>query len=176
MPAPLKVDLSEEEDKELLEFQKQPGVPQRVKERAEMVRLNHYGWSTVAWTTRPSAALTTSVAAIAKYKDKSPHTVRASLHRWQQQGKTGLGEGGNRGRKRRWLEEDLQHLETCLEQDQRTYNASQLAQKLAVERGVTLSADRLRKLLKKRGGVGKGQDTLSHPIQTPSTKRLNKPT
>lgn len=74
-----------------LEFQKQPGVLQRVKERAEMVRLNHYGWS---------------VAAIAKYKDKSPHAVRASLHRWQNQGKSGLWEGKNRGRKRRWQEED----------------------------------------------------------------------
>ena len=151
---------------------------QRVKERAEIVRLNHYGWS---------------VAALAKYKDKSPHTVRASLHRWQNQGFKGLWERGNRGRKRRWLEEDLQHLEACLEQDRQTYNASQLAQKLAAERGVTLSADRLRKLLKKRmrpsrrrtaagtrtkqrGGVGNGQDTPSHPIQTRSTKRLNKRT
>ena len=124
MPAPLKVYLSEEEDTELLEFQKQPGVPQRVKERAEMVRLNHYGWS---------------VAKIAEYKDKSPHTVRASLHRWREQGLKGLWERGNRGRKRRWLEEDLQHLESCLEQEPRTYNATQLTQKLANERGVTLS-------------------------------------
>lgn len=112
-----------------------------------MVRLNHYGWS---------------VAKISEYKDKSPHTVRASLQRWQNQGLKGLREGGNRGRKRRWLEEDLEHLETCLEQDQRTYNAVQLAEKLAVERGVTLSAARLRKLLKKRGGVGKGQDRTRH--------------
>lgn len=161
MPAPLKVYLSEAEDRELLEFQKLPEVPPRVKERAEMVRLNHYGWS---------------VAKIAQYKDKSPHTVRASLHRWQNQGLSGLREGGNRGRKRQWLEEDLQYLETCLEQEQRTYNAAQLAQKLTNERGVKLSADRLRKLLKKRGGIGKGQDTLSPLTQTPSSKRLNKPT
>lgn len=159
MPAPLKVYLSEEEDTELLEFQKQPGVPQRVKERAEMVRLNHYGWS---------------VAAIAKYKDKSAHTVRASLHRWQNQGLKGLWEGGNRGRKRQWLEEDLQHLETCLEQEQRTYNATQLAQKLAEERGVKLSADRLRKLLKKRGGAGKEPDTHSPLSQIQNSRQLNK--
>jgi transposase len=161
LPAPLKVALSEEEDRELLEFQKQPEVPQRVKERAEIVRLNHYGWS---------------VAKIAEYKDKSPHTIRASLHRGHKQGLNGLWEGGNRGRKRQWQEEDLQYLEACLEQEQRTYNATQLAQKLVAERGVTLSADRLRKLLKKRGGVGKGQDTLNPYTQTPSTKRLNKPT
>ena len=126
-----------------------------------MVRLNHYGWS---------------VAKIAEYKVKSPHTVRASLHRWRKQGLKGLWERGNRGRKRRWLEEDLQHLETCLEQEPRTYNAAQLTQKLANERGVTLSAARLRKLLKKRGGVGKEQDILNPDIQTPNSRQLNKPT
>ena len=141
-----------------------------------MVRLNHYGWS---------------VAAIAKYKDKSAHTVRASLHRWQNQGLKGLWEGGNRGRKRQWLEEDLQHLETSLEQEPRTYNAAQLAQKLAEERGVKLSADRLRKLLKKRmrpsrrrtaagtrtkqrGGAGKEPDTHSPLSQLQNLRQLNK--
>lgn len=161
MPAPLRVYLSEAEDTELLEFQKQPGVPQRVKARAEMVRLNHYGWS---------------VAKIAEYKHNSPHTVRASLHRWQNQGKTGLWERGNRGRKRQWQEADLQYLETSLQQEQRTYNAAQLAQKLAAERGVILSSDRLRKLLKKRSGAGKGPDTLSPNIPTPSSKLPSKRT
>ena len=161
MPAPLRVYLSQAEDKELLEFQKQPAVPQRVKERAEMVGLNHYGWS---------------VAKIAEYKHNSPHTVRASLHRWQNQGKSGLWEGGNRGRKRQWQEADLHYLETTVQQDQRTYNAAQLAQKLAAERGVNLSRDRLRKLLKKRGGVGNGPDTLSQSNQTPNSKLPNKQT
>ena len=61
MPAPLKVHLSEAEDRELLEFQKIHEIPSRVRERAEIIRLNHYGWS---------------VAAIAKYKNKSPHSVK----------------------------------------------------------------------------------------------------
>lgn len=101
-----------------------------------MVRLNYYGWS---------------VAAIAKYKNKSPHTVRASLHRWQNQGVEGLWEKAGRGRKKTWSEQDWECVETCLENDQRTYNAAQLSQKLAKERGVNLSQDRLRKILKSRG-------------------------
>jgi hypothetical protein len=45
LPAPLKIGLSEEEDKNLLELQKLAGIPYRVKERAEIIRLRHYGWS-----------------------------------------------------------------------------------------------------------------------------------
>lgn len=154
MPAPLRVHLSEAEDRELLEFQKIEGIPTRVKERAEMVRLNHHGWS---------------VAAISKYKSKSPHTVRDSLHRWSNQGFEGLWEHSGRGRKAKWDEEDIKHIENCLEKDERTYNAAQLSKKLFQERGVILSSDRLRKVLKKRGGVGREPD-----INNPRTLSLSK--
>ena len=46
------------------------------------------------------------------------------------------------------------HLEQCLEQKPRTYNSRQLTQKLATERQINLSPDRIRRVLKKRGGVG----------------------
>lgn len=169
--------MSETEDRELLEFQKIEGIPSRVRERAEIVRLNHYGWS---------------VAAIAEYKNKSPHTVRNSLHRWSIQGFEGLWEKEGRGRKPKWKKEDIEYIENCLEKEQRTYNASQLSQKLAKERGVTLSSDRLRKVLKKadatparfprlgnahqaRGGVGRGQDINNHQLMTPNKKKRNEP-
>ncbi|WP_353735201.1 helix-turn-helix domain-containing protein [Okeania sp. SIO2C2] len=128
-----------------------------MRERAEIVRLNHHGWS---------------VAAIAKYKNKSPHTVRNSLHRWSSQGFEGLWEKIGRGRKAKWVEEDIKHIEICLEKDERTYNAAQLSRKLSPERGVTLSSDRFRKVLKKRGGVGKGQDLNNLP---PQMLNKNKP-
>ena len=59
----------------------------------------------------------------------------------------GLWEKTGRGRKRNWKEEDIKYIEICLEKDERTYNAAQLSQKLAQDRGVTLSSDRLRKVL-----------------------------
>ncbi len=37
---------------------------------------------------------------------------------------------------------DLEYLEQCLEQEQRTYNSEQLAKKLATERQVQLSPER----------------------------------
>jgi transposase len=60
-----------------------------------------------------------------------------------------------RGRKKKWEEDDLVYVEKCLEEDSRTYNAAQLARKLATERKVVLSQDRLRKILKARGWVWK---------------------
>ena len=88
--------------------------------------------------------------AVAKYKQKSPHTVRASLNRSAKQGLRGLWEKMGRGRKRNWKEEDIRYIEVCLEEDERTYDAAQLSQKLTQERGVSLSSDRVRKILKKR--------------------------
>lgn len=57
--------------------------------------------------------------------------------------------------------EDLEHIESCLREEQRTYNTQQLAQKLASERQVYLSADHLRRVLKKRGLSGSELDTVT---------------
>ena len=75
MPAPIKVSLSKEEDQRLLNLQQHPETPERVRYRAEIVRLNAYGWS---------------VSQIADYKKLSSHMVRKSLHSWSNQGLEGL--------------------------------------------------------------------------------------
>ncbi len=87
-----------------------------------------------------------------------------------------MWEKTGRGRKRNWKEEDIKYIEICLEKDERTYNAAQLSQKLAQDRGVTLSSDRLRKVLKKRGGVGREQDINNPPRLTYNNKKRNEPT
>ena len=45
---------------------------------------------------------------------------------------------------------DLEYIETCLNEEERTYNSIQLARKLKQERAVNLSSDRLRRILKKK--------------------------
>ena len=160
MPAPIKVSLSEEEDQKLLNVQQHPETASRVRYRAEIVRLNAYGWS---------------VSQIADYKKLSSHTVRKSLHSWSNQGLEGLWEAGGRGRKKGWEEEDIQYLEIVIEQEQRTYNSRQLAEKLKQDRGVKLSPNRIRKLLKKRGGDGKEPDINHRQLPTQNTNKLNKP-
>jgi len=86
---------------------------------------------------------------------KIDFTVRDCFHRWKKRGMEGLWEKMGRGRKKKWKEDDLVYVEKCLEEDSRTYNAAQLARKLATERKVVLSQDRLRKILKARGWVWK---------------------
>ena len=69
---------------------------------------------------------------------------------------------------------DIAYLEQCLEQDERTYNSAQLAAKLHKERNVSLSADRVRRLLKKRTGAGNGLATVNARSKTQSLKRTSK--
>ncbi len=133
---PLRIFLSAEEDRTLFELRKAVGVPQRTKDRAEVVRLNAHGWK---------------VHRIATHFNWAESTVRQTLHRWHQQGLSGLWDAPRPGRKRRWQEADLGYLEDCLEQEQRTYSSRQLAQKLATERQVHLSPAQLRRILKKKG-------------------------
>jgi len=91
-------------------------VPQRVKDRAEALRLSAHGWD---------------VEKIAAYLNWAPQTVRETIHRWNSFGLGGLWEAPGRGGKTRWQEADIAYLEQCLEQEPRTYNSQQLAQKLS---------------------------------------------
>lgn len=59
-------------------------------------------------------------------------------------------------------------LEKCLEQELRTYNSVQLAQKLEQERSVKLSPEWLRQVLKKRGSFG------NEPERSPNYSRYRR--
>lgn len=139
MGARLRIFLKPEEDRTLFEMRRATTVPQRVKDRAEVLRLNAQGWY---------------VEKIAHYFNWHPQTVRETIHRWETKGLGGLWEGSGRGGKARWQAEDIEYLERCLRQENRTYNSQQLAEKLVQERQVKLSPDHLRRVLKKRGYSG----------------------
>jgi transposase len=132
----LQVVLSAEEDRTLRELRGATTVPQRVKDRAEVVRMNARG---------------DTVKTIAAYFDWHLETVRNTLNRWQNGGLGGLWEASGRGKKRRWQQSDMEYLERVLVQDERTYNSAQLSQKLQQDRHVTLSPGHIRRVLKKRG-------------------------
>ena len=136
-------------------------MPQKVKDRAEVIRLNAHGWY---------------VEKIAVHFDWDEQTVRDVLHKWRKQGLEGLWELPGRGLKPKWKEEDMVFLEECLRIEPRTYNSSQLSEKLNTERNVQLSPDRLRRVLKKRGSSGNGQEKATKENKTRSQKRGNKQT
>ena len=138
MGARLRVFLTRDQDKTLLNL-RTTDAPQKVKERAEIIRLNAHGWY---------------VEKIAAHFNWTPQTVREVLHKWKKLGLEGLWDKVGRGGKPKWEESDIVFLEECLKKEPRTYNSLQLAQKLLSDRQIQLSPDRLRRVLKKRGSFG----------------------
>jgi|GEM_PF-715393 len=134
MPAPLKISLTAAEDRSLRELSYASGVPQRVKQRANALRLNAAGWT---------------VNQIACHLDWAPQTVRETIHRWQAGGLGGLWEAAGRGRHRSWSQEDWQALAQWVNEPRR-YSAAQLSRKLAQERQVELGKEQVRRILKKK--------------------------
>jgi transposase len=151
MGARLRVFLTCEQDKTLLNL-RSGDVPQKVKDRAEAIRLNAHGWY---------------VEKIAAHFNWSPQTVREVLHKWQKLGLEGLWELPGRGGKPKWKEQDIVFLEECLKKEPRTYNSLQLAQKLEGDRQIKLSPDRLRRVLKKRGSIGNVPGRATKENKTP---------
>ncbi|NJK56892.1 MAG: tyrosine-type recombinase/integrase [Pleurocapsa sp. SU_5_0] len=77
--------------------------------------------------------------------------------RWQENGLAGLWSARGRGAKPKWKAADIEYIETCLNEEERTYNSIQLARKLKQERAVDLSSDRLRRILKKKISLEKNK-------------------
>jgi len=117
MGARLRVFLSSEQDSILFSL-RSADVAQKVKDRAEVIRLNSHGWY---------------VEKLAAHFNWTPQTVREVIHRWHSLGLEGLWESPGRGAKPKCTEEDIIYLEECLKKEPRTYNSRQLAQKLESE-------------------------------------------
>ena len=160
MGARLRVFLTREQDKTLLNLRTRD-LPQKVKDRAEVIRLNSHSWY---------------VEKIAAHFDWTPQTIREILHKWEKQGIEGLWELPGRGCKPKYGEEDIVFLEECLKKEPRTYNSVQLAQKLESERQIQLSPDRLRRVLKKRGSFGNELERVTKENKTPKPEKLSKQT
>ena len=92
----LRVFLTAEEERTLRELRRATTVPQRVKDRADVVRMNARG---------------DYVETIAAYFKWHVETVRKTLKRWQTAGLGGLWEAPGRGQSRTWQETDLAYLE-----------------------------------------------------------------
>lgn len=141
MPAPIRAKLSEEEDRTLKElccadFK----VPHRTKQRALVIRLNAHGWNTPE---------------IAQFLCWHQHTVRSTLKRWATLGLGGLWEERGRGRKRSWSEADWLMLAQWLEEPRR-YSATVLQRKWQESCSVSVGAEQVRRIVKKKVMPGNG--------------------
>ena len=125
MGARLRVFLTGEQDRSLLKL-RTADVPQKVKDRAQVIRLNAHGWY---------------VEKIAAHFNWTAQTVREVLHKWQKLGLEGLWELPGRGLKPKLTEVDIIFLEECLKKEPRTYNSRQLSEKLERDRSIKISRD-----------------------------------
>ena len=155
----LQVTLSAEEDRTLFELRRADTIPQRTKDRASALRLNHRGWTTEQ---------------IAEYLDWQVATVRQTIHRWQDQGLYGLWDSPRSGRPRSWEEADMASVEATIQESSQTVNSRQLVNQLAQERQVKLSRRHLRRVLKKRAIAGSGLDTATKASKTQPFEPRNK--
>ncbi|MEH2420965.1 MAG: helix-turn-helix domain-containing protein [Nostoc sp.] len=87
MGARLRVFLSSEQDRTLLNL-RTVDITQKVKDRAEVIRLNAHGWY---------------VEKIAAHFNWTPQTVRGVLHKWHKCGLEGLWELPGRGENKNGL-------------------------------------------------------------------------
>jgi transposase len=142
--------LSDAEAEMLRELRLATTVPQRTRDRAHMLWLNHDGWN---------------VPAFADMFDCHEHTVRATIRRWEGGGLSGLWEAPGRGAKPSWNAADMACIEACLTDETRTYNSAQIVRKLKDEGLVDLSSGQLRAILKKKLPLE------TDPSQSPQTAR-----
>ena len=152
MPAPLRAELDPTAVAMLSDLRKASSVPYRVRDRAHMMLMSAEGWN---------------APALAKAFNCHEHTVRTTIKQWNASGLYGLWDEEGRGRKAKWQPADLDYIAECLNEEERTYNSHQLAAKLEAERGVKLSADRVRRLLKKRLSME------THPTKSSEPSRLS---
>ncbi|MEO1388699.1 MAG: helix-turn-helix domain-containing protein [Cyanobacteria bacterium J06634_6] len=143
MPSPLRAILDPTSTATLSDLRIADSVPYRVRDRAHMMLMSAKGWN---------------APALAKAFNCHEHTVCTTIKQWNAFGLYGLWDKDGRGRKRKWQPADLAYLIECLNPEERTYNSEQLAVKLWEERQVKLSADRIRRLLKKRTIAGNAPD------------------
>ena len=146
----LQVVLSDGEDQQLYELRDADSIPKRTKQRAEMLRLSHRGWTTEQ---------------IAEYLGCRVETVRRAIHRWQKQGLEGLWDAPRSGRPAEWQASDFEVVERSIA-GPGSVNSRQIVELLASECNVHLSRGHVSRLLKKRGTVGSGRGKVTSASKT----------
>jgi transposase len=131
MPTSRFIHLKPEEDTRLRKIEQDPYLKPKVRLRAQVLRLSH----------RQS-----SVEQIAAYTGRSPTSIGRDFERWEQHGFEGLADGSAPGNPPRVTEEVKLFLKNKLSEE-RTYNASQLAEAVEGRFGIKVTPEAIRQHL-----------------------------
>lgn len=136
MPTPRFVRLRPEEDDSLREVEQDPYLKPKVRLRAQVLRLSSRG---------------EGVGDISTYTGRSPASICRDFDRWERRGSAGLADGTAPGNPPRVTGQARDFLEEKLSEEERTWNATQLAEALGERFGIELTPEAVRQHLLKMG-------------------------
>jgi transposase len=155
MPPSRYIRLTEEEDARLREIEQAPYFKPKVRLRAQVLRLSHRG---------------SNVQTVSAYTGRSRASVGRDLDRFEERGFEGLFDGtapGNppriTGRMRAFMEEKLS--------EERTWNATQLAEALLESFGVEVTSEAVRQHLHSMGYSWKRTRYVPNKAPDPEQER-----
>jgi transposase len=135
MPPSRHIQLTQEEDAQLREIEQDPYLKPKVRLRAQVLRLSNRG---------------SNMEKIASYTGRSPASIARDFDRWRERGLEGLADGAAPGNPPRITKEARRCMEESLSEE-RTYNATQLAEVLEEELSVVVTPEAVRQHLHSMG-------------------------
>jgi transposase len=131
MPPSRRIELTDEEDEKLREVEQDPHLRNKVRLRAQVLRLSGRG---------------SNMSQIASYTGRSPTSIARDLDRWGERGLEGLADGTAPGNPPRITEEVRRYMRGRLTEG-RTWNATQLAEVLEEEFSLVVTPEAVRQHL-----------------------------
>jgi transposase len=131
MPPSRRIELTDEEDEKLREVEQNPHLRNKVRLRAQVLCLSGRG---------------SNMAQIASYIGRSPTSIARDLDRWGERGLEGLADGTAPGNPPRITEEVRGYMRGRLTEE-RTWNATQLAEVLQEEFSLVVTPEAVRQHL-----------------------------
>ena len=135
MPPSRHIRLTQEEDARLREIEQDPYLKPKVRLRAQVLRLSDRG---------------SNMEKISSYTGRSPASIARDFDRWRERGLEGLADGAAPGNPPRITQEARRCMEERLTEE-RTYNATQLAEVLEEEFSVVVTLEAVRQHLHSMG-------------------------
>jgi transposase len=135
MPPSRHIRLTQEEDAQLREIEQDPYLKPKVRLRAQVLRLSNRGLN---------------MEKIASYTGRSPASIARDFDRWRERGLEGLADGAAPGNPPRITQQARRCMEERLTEE-RTYNATQLAEVLEEEFSVVVTPEAVRQHLHSMG-------------------------
>lgn len=136
MPSSRHIQLTDKEDRQLREIEQGAHFRPKVRLRAQVLRLSNRGMN---------------LSAIASHTGRSRYSISRDLDRFSERGFEGLVDGKAPGNPARITGEVREYMEGRLQEEQRTWNATQMAEAIEEQFGVVVTPEAVRQHLLSMG-------------------------